>query len=577
MLNQELAALFHEIADLTKLEDENPQSFRARAYDSAARALESMSNDAASMSAADLVAQPGIGKSTAAKVTEFIETGQIEKLERLRAAFPPNYREMVKIPGLGAKTASKLRSELGVESVEALRKALAENQLRDLPGLGAKTEEKIAKAIDRLGMSGKEHRVPIVEAMPQAVRLTEELRRLDGVVDVVTCGSVRRLRETIADIDILVSAAEPGPVMEAVQGLPAVREIIGSGSTKTSFVNQAGLQVDVRVIAPDSFGAALLYFTGSKSHNIKLRQRALERGWTLNEYSLSDVETEAVVAASSETEIYAALGMAYVPASMREDTGEIEAAAAGPLEGLLTLDAIRGDLHVHTELSGDGHDSLADMVAAAAQRNYEYVAITDHAEDLTINGATREQMLEQREAIASLRDSYPDMAILHGVELNIDPDGNLDYDSEFLSGYDWSVASVHSHFDLDETRQTARVLTAMSHPSVNAIGHLTGRMIGRRPGIELDLDAVFAAAELSRTALEINSFLDRLDLPSDMIRRARDRDVLFVVDTDSHRVDELAQIQWGVQNAVRGWVRAPQVANTWAAHDFLSWAAERRR
>ena len=576
MLNQELAALFRELAELTKLEDENPQSFRARAYESAARAVGSLVENAADLAPEELVAQPGIGKSTAAKIGEFVESGQIEKLEELRAAFPADYREMVRIPGIGAKTAAKLRAELGVSSVEALRTALERQELRDLAGLGAKTEEKIARAIERLGMSGKDHRVPIAEVMPQALRLVDELRQIEGVVDAVTCGSTRRLRETIADIDILVSATDPKPVMEAVQSLPAVRELIAAGTTKTSFLNQAGMQVDVRVVEPASFGAAILYFTGSKAHNIKLRQRALERGWTLNEYSLSVADSDEVVAAATEAEIYAALELAFVPAPMREDSGEVEAAAAGPLEDLVGPDMIRGDLHVHTDLSGDGHDSLADMVAAAASRGYEYIAITDHAENLTINGATRQQMLEQREAIRALQDEYQDLRILHGVELNIDPDGHLDYDAAFLAGYDWAVASVHSHFDMDESRQTARILTAMGHPSVNAIGHLTGRMIGRRPGIELDIDAVFEGATATRTALEINSFLDRLDLPAELIRRARDRDVVFVIDTDSHRVSELAQIRWGVQNAIAGWARAGQVANTWPVDEFMEWVTRRR-
>ncbi len=456
MINQELAALFREMAELTKLEDENPQSFRARAYESAARAVDSLPEDASELTTAELVAQPGIGKSTAAKIGEFVESGKIEKLEKLRGAFPPEYREMVRIPGIGAKTASKLRIELGVASVAALRTALERQEVRDLAGLGAKTEEKIAKAIERLGMSGKDQRVPIAEVMPQALRLANELRQIDGVDDAVICGSTRRLRETIADIDILVSAADPKPVMDAVQGLPAVRELIAAGQTKTSFLNQAGMQVDVRVIEPDSFGAAILYFTGSKAHNIKLRQRALERGWTLNEYSLSDAESGDIVASATEAEIYEALELVFVPAPMREDAGEIEAAAAGPLEDLLSPDLLRGDLHVHTDLSGDGHDSLVDMVAAAAARGYEYLAITDHAEDLTINGASRQQMLEQREAIRSLQEEYPNLRILHGVELNIDPDGNLDYDAAFLAGYDWAVASVHSHFDMDEARQTAR-------------------------------------------------------------------------------------------------------------------------
>ena len=572
MLNQELAALLQEVADLTKLEDENPQSFRARAYESAARALETLSRDAASMSASDLVAVPGIGKSTAAKVAEFVETGRIEELEGLRTRFPPGYLEIVRIPGIGAKSAGKLRKELGIENLAQLKAAIETESLRALPGFGAKTEAKISKSIERLGGAGKDARVPVSAVMPQAERLVAELLKLSGVEDAVICGSVRRLRETSADIDVLVSAQDPDPVMAAVQGMPAVREIIAAGTTKTSFLNQAGLQVDVRVVEPSAFGAAVMYFTGSKAHNIALRQRALERGWTLNEYSLAEVDGDAIIASATEADIYAALGLAYIPPPMREDTGEIERAEHG-LDDVVDVASIRGDLHVHTDLSGDGEHSLEDMVATAAQLGYEYVGITDHAEDLSINGATRQQMLAQREQIGALQERYPDLRILHGVELNIDADGHTDYDDDFLSGYDWTVASVHSAFDLDADRQTVRLITAMTHPAIRAIGHLTGRKIGKRPGIEFDLDAVLEAAELTRTALEINCSLARLDISADMARRAYERDVLFVISTDAHRTGEMANIRWGVANAQRGWVRASQIANTWDRERFVAWTS----
>ena len=570
MLNQEIAGLFQEMAELTKLEDENPQSFRARAYESAARALETLIDSAADLSASQLVAVSGIGKSSAAKIKEFVDTGRIEKLEGLRQMFPAPYLEIVRIPGIGAKSASKMRSELGIETLEQLKAAIAAQSLRDLSGFGAKTEEKIASAIDRLGLAGKDARVPLTAVMPQAERLVGELASLEGVDDAIVCGSVRRLRETTADIDVLVSASKPAPVMEAVQALPAVREIIAAGSTKTSFLNQAGMQVDVRVVEPAAFGAAVMYFTGSKAHNIALRQRALDRGWTLNEYSLSDGETGEVVASATETEIYAALDLDYVPPPMREGTGEIERATT-PLADIVTQDMLNGDLHVHTDLSGDGEDSLEAMVETAAELGYSYVGITDHAEDLTINGANREQMLAQREQVQALQKNYPELRILHGAELNIDPDGQVDYDDAFLADYDWTVASVHSAFDLDPQRQTVRLITAMSNPAIRAIGHLTGRKIGKRPGIEFDLGAVLEAAEISRTALEINCSLARLDVSADMARQAYERDVLFVISTDAHRTGEMRNARWGVANAQRGWVRASQVTNTWSQKDFLAW------
>ncbi len=568
MLNEQLAALFREMAELTKLEDQNPQSFRARAYDTAARALDVLDVEADSLSQAELIKVEGLGKSSAAKIREYCETGAIDKLERLRAEYPHEFREVVRIPGIGAKTAIKLRNELGVNTLDDLKTALEAQTVRTIPGLGAKTEEKIAHSIERLGMTGKDRRVPIGEAMAEAKRIAQQLEAHPSVDRVQICGSLRRLRETVADIDVLVASADPGAVNEHATTLAAVRELLAAGDTKTSFLTASGIQVDVRVVPPESFGAAILYFTGSKAHNIALRQLALQREWTLNEYHLGTDDED--IAGESEVGIYRALGLEWVPPPMREDSGEVGEASSGALE-YVTVDQIRGDLHVHTDLSGDGEESLEVMVAAASERGYEYVAITDHAEDLAINGASREQMLSQREALRALQKEYPDLVLLHGAELNIGPDGSLDYDPEFLAGYDWCVASVHSHFDLPKEEQTVRLLTAMQHPSVNAIGHPSGRMIGRRPGIEFSVGAVLEAAELSRTALEINSNLARLDASAELIRRARDRDVLFVISTDSHRSKELAYTRWGVAQAQRGWARPSQITNTWPQQAFLEW------
>lgn len=573
MINATLADLFDELAELTKLEDQNPQSFRARAYESASRSLRELQPDITGLTKSEMIGLKGIGKSTADKIAEFLDRGSIDKLDRLRAMFPTDFRQMVKIPGLGAKTAAKLRDELGVDSVEKLAAAIADEKLRDVAGLGAKTEEKLAKAIGRLGMSGKDRRTPIAEAMPVAERVAKELSSVEGVVEVKICGSLRRLRDTVADVDILVASSTPQPVANRVRDLPVVDEIIADGDTKVSFLTHAGLQIDVRVIAPESFGAAIMYFTGSKAHNIALRQRAIARGMTLNEYALADAEDGHVVAALSETDIYAALDLAHVVPRLREDSGEIEAAAGGQIP-VVTLDMIRGDLHVHSDLSGDGEDSLVDMIEGCVARGYEYMAITDHAEDLTINGASRQQMVDQRGRLRELASRYPTIELLHGTELNIDPDGNVDYDAEFLSGFDYAVASVHSHFDLPEQRQTIRLLTAMGNPAVRAIGHLSGRMIGRRPGIEFDVDAILEGAETTGVALEINSHLERLDATSEVIRKARGRDVTFIIDTDAHRVRELDYMRWGVQQAQRGWLDPDQCANTWPVDTFLKFCTK---
>ena len=577
MINATLADLFDEMAELTKLEDENPQSFRARAYESVARSLRELAEPASEMSKSQLTALKGVGGSSADKVLEFLTEGSIEKLDRLRAQFPVAYRDLVRVPGLGAKTAAKLRRELDVDSVEKLIVAIDGEQLRDIPGLGAKTEEKLSAAIARLGTVGKERRTPIGDAMPVANRISGELAGIDGVVDVKVCGSLRRHRETVADVDILVACAEPALVANRVRSLPVVGEVIADGDTKVSFLTHAGLQVDVRVVAPESFGAAIMYFTGSKAHNIALRQRAIAKGWTLNEYALADAETGDWIAAATEADIYQALGVAYIPAPLREDIGEVDAAEVDaaeldaaeprPLE-VVTIDMMRGDLHVHSDLSGDGHDSMRSMVQRCVALGYDYMAFTDHAEDLTINGANRQQMLEQRSELEELADEFSDIRLLHGAELNIGPDGGVDYDPDFLALYDFTVASVHSHFDLSEQDQTVRLLTAMGNPAVSAIGHLSGRKIGHRPGIVFDVDAVLEGAEATRVAIEINASLHRLDASAEVIRRARGRGVYFVISTDAHRVDELGAMNWGVRQAQRGWLDPAYCVNTWPVDQF---------
>ena len=572
--NLELAALFAEMATLTKIADGTTQSFRARAYESAAKTLEGLGSPAADMPKADLLDLKGIGPASASRIREFVETGRVEKLEELRAAFPPDFLELVRIPGLGPKTANLLREELDVNSVADLKLALDNEALRDLPGLGKKSEENLLRAVQRLGLTGKDRRTPILDAMGEARRLVLELEAVPGVEAVKYCGSLRRFRDTVADVDILVATDDPMPVVEWFVGLASVRETIGSGETKTSVLMQSGLQVDMRIVRMDQWGAATMYFTGSKDHNIRLRRLAIAKGWLLNEYALEDAESGEVVASETEDEIYEALGLPYILPPLREDRGEIEAGLANSLPNVVRDGDLRGDLHVHTDMSGDGDHSLEAMLDAAADMGLEYIAITDHAENLTINGVGRDEMLAQREQIAELQPKYPNMRILHGTELNIAADGSLDYDYDFLMGYDWCVASVHSHFDLDEYRQTVRLIEAMKHPAVNVIGHLIGRRVGKRPGIEIDVEAVLTAAELTGTAIEINSHLDRLDAPVEVLWQAKGRDVTFVISTDSHRTSELSQWRWGIRQAQRGWVDKDMIANTWPAKRFLSWAAD---
>lgn len=577
LTNAEIASHLAELARLTTLAEGSSNAFRVRSYETAVRSVEEAEEAVAEMPPARLQAMRGIGGSTAAKIRELVETGRIARLEELRAEFPPEFVELTRIPGVGPKTAVMLRDELNVHSVDDLRAALDAEALRALPGMGAKTEANIRAALERLGATGKDRRTPILEATRIARDVVAALSTIPGVRKVEPMGSLRRFRETIGDIDVIaVSTGDPEVVMQRFVALPVVREVVGYGARKSAILTASGMQIDLRVMEPSQYGAAALYFTGSKAHNIRLRQMAIDRGWTLNEYGLTVEETGEVVAAAREQDVYAALGLPWIAPELREDTGEIEAALAGNLPHLVEVKHLRGDLHVHTNLSGDGRETLEKMLAAAADRGYAYVAITDHGEDLTINGATREQLLAQRKRIAALQKRHPDMTIYQGCELNIAPDGSIDYDPGFLADLDFGVASVHGQFTLSPESQTARVVAAMENPAVNVIGHLTGRRIGTRPGIDLDIEAVLTAAERTGCAIEINGHLDRLDAPAEVLRRARDRNVLFAISSDAHDTRELANIETGVRHAHRGWVERERVVNTWSASRFAAWVARKR-
>jgi len=573
--NAEIARVLQELVDLLVLAEGSKQAFRVRAYEKALSALQALPGEAAEMTTAELVKVPGIGKGTAAKIREYVETGRIARIDDLRKQFPPEMMELTRIPGLGPKTVVMLRDELGVGSVAQLQEAIAADALLSLPGMGRKSQDKIASAIARLGLHGKDRRTPIAEAMPIAAEVVAALRALDGVSTAEYCGSLRRFRETIADIDIVVASNAAQSVMAAFVAMPIVAEVIAHGDTKTSVLTGTGLQIDVRVVKPSQFGAAILYFTGSKQHNIELRQLAINRKLLLNEYGLEDSETGKVVASRTEASLYKALGLRFIPPEMREGVGEVQAADSLPTP--VTADDIRGDLHVHSTWSGDGRSSLDDMVAAASARGLEYIAMTEHAEDLTINGLSRDQVMQERIELERLREEYPDLTILQGSELNIGADGTVDYDPEFLATLDWCVASVHTLFDLPEARQTQRILTAMENPAISAIGHLTGRQIGHRPGIEINAGAVFEAAIETGTALEINSHLRRLDVPADMLLLARGMsDLRFVISTDSHHVTEYDNIRWGAATARRGWVDRDSVINTLPLDEFMSFVTAKR-
>jgi DNA polymerase (family 10) len=569
---QDVLDMLRDLAELTMLEEGDPQSFRVRAYESAAQAIAAQATDLGRLTAKELQKIEGIGKSTADKIRELIETGKVDKLEMLRQKHPRSVVALLRIQGLGPKALNRLRTELGVQSIDDLRKVLAAHKLRELRGFGQKSEEKLAQALARLDEQGVVGRTPISVALPLATRVVTRMLEVPGVSHASYCGSVRRFSETIGDVDIIVAASEPEKAMEALVSMRSVERVLVRGESKTSVVTHRGTQIDLRVVEAHQLGAACLYFTGSKGHNIKLRQRALARGWTLNEYALSEVESGKVVASETEEQIYEALGLPWIPPVLREDAGEIEAAEKGALPK--PIGAVLGDFHVHTTVSGDGRSTLEEVVLAAKSRGYRVLAITDHAEG-TLSGVGRDAVLEQRANIRNMQSQLGDsLRLLHGIELNIGPAGELDYDPEFRRGFDWCLASVHDHFELDRAAQTKRIVTAMQDPTVRMIGHLSARMIGGRPPIPLDIEAIVSAAERTGTALEINGALPRLDMSVEALRHARGRDVTFVLTSDAHHAAELERVGWAKLNAQRAWIDPDQVANAWPAEKFVAWATQ---
>ena len=567
--NDAASALLSEYAELLLMS--GGDGFRARVYEKAARAIAGHSGDISQLSPAALQKIPGVGKSIAEKVGEISATGTFVALERLRADIPDGVLRLTRIPALGPKRALLLHTELGVSSPAELREAISGGRLTGLRGFGPKSEEKLLRGIELLEAAGG--RVLLNVAAQTAARVVEAVSAVPGCLRCEYAGSLRRCRETIGDVDVLAAAADSAPLMAALTSLPEVADVIGSGPTKTSIRTDAGLQVDLRVIPLDAWGAALQYFTGSQAHNVRVREIAVRKKLKLSEYGLFDAVSGELIVSRTEAEVYERLGMAWIPPTLREDTGEIQAALRGELPALVTQGDIRGDLHTHTDLT-DGVASLADMVATARARGYEYYAVTDHAPNLFMQRMTDEKMLAQREQVRRLGEQAGPMTLLHGTELNIAPDGSVDWDPEFLNGFDVCVASVHSHFDMPRTEMTRRFVTACENPRVNIIGHPLTRKIGRRPPVDVNLPELFAACARTGTALEINSHPARLDLPSAHIRAARDAGVKFAIDTDAHSTAHLDNLRFGVGCAQRGWLTPDDVINTWPLPRLTSFLAK---
>ncbi|MBC9725418.1 DNA polymerase/3'-5' exonuclease PolX [Streptomyces sp. TRM68367] len=562
--NDEVAALFYEYADLISIT--GGDAYKSRVYEKAARSIGGYHAEVDKLDAKGLQEIPNVGKSIADKVIEYFQGGSVSAVDELRAKIPAGVRRLTAIPTLGPKKALTLYEELGISSVDELADAIHQERLRDLKGFGPKTEENILHGIALLQSSGD--RVLLDAAMDLADDIVAALSEVTGCRRCTYAGSLRRFRETVGDIDVLAAAGRSGSLMDAFTRLPYVSEVIAHGEKKTSVRTTKGLAVDLRVVPPDSWGAALQYFTGSKAHNIRTRELAVHQGLKLSEYGLFDAETGEKIVSETEEDVYARLGLPWIAPTLREDRGEIEAGLRDELPELVTEQDIRGDLHTHTDLT-DGLAPLPEMVAAAAERGYAYYAVTDHGPNLYMQRMTDERMLAQREQVRELDGAYGKrgrrggMRLLHGAELNIDPDGAVDWPQEFLAGFDLCVASVHSHFNQGRDALTRRIVRACENPYVNIIGHPTTRILGKRPGVDADLDAVFAACARTGTALEINAHPDRLDLRDEDILRAKRYGVKFAIDSDAHATLHLANMRYGVGTAQRGWLTGDDVINTW--------------
>jgi DNA polymerase (family 10) len=548
--NEEIAGLLREYAELTQIT--GGDVFRARNYEKAARSVRGWADDIGQLDVTALRAIPGVGASIAAKIAEYRESGSIRALDELRAKIPPGVLELTRVPGLGPKRALQLSRDLGVQSVDDLAAAIKAGRLDGLAGFGAKSEERIAAGIE-VYRQGRE-RVLLDVALRTATEMVDALTPISQRC--AYAGSLRRWRETIGDIDILAAADDSAPLMTAFS---AGHEVVASGPTKTTVRTASGLTADLRVVPLDAWGAALQYFTGSVAHNVAVRQIAVRAKLKLSEYGLFEAETNELIVSRTEEEVYERLGLAWVPPAMREDRGEVEAAARGQIPRLVRVDDLRGDLHTHTDLT-DGVASLESMAGAARRRGYEYYAVTDHAPDLIMQRMTDEKMLAQREQVRALDAG---LVLLHGTELNIGPDGSVDWDADFLAGFDICVASVHSHFEQSRAEMTRRFVAACENPHVNVIGHPTTRRMGKRPPVEVNFGELFRACARTGTALEINASPQRLDLPSDHIRAARDAGVRFAIDSDAHSVSDLGNMPYGAGTAQRGWLTPDDVINTW--------------
>lgn len=551
------------IATYLEIKGENP--FKISAYRKAAAALEA--DDRSMTDIDDFSKINGIGKGTATVIQELLDTGKSIVLEELKKQVPKGLIPLLDLPGLGGKKIAKLYQELNVIDIESLKKCCLENKVQALAGFGKKTEEKILAAIEELG--SRPERLPIWYMLKIAAAIEDQLGKISDVIRFSRAGSLRRMKETIKDLDFIIATKNPAAVREQLLRLEHVSETIASGDTKVSVVLKYDydVSVDFRMVEPKSYATTLHHFTGSKEHNVKMRQLAKERGEKISEYGVEVVETGELQTFQTEEEFFGHFGMTFIPPEMREDQGEVEAAQEGEITPLTVAD-IKGDLHMHTTWS-DGAYSIQEMVEAARKRGYSYIAITDHSQYLKVaNGLTSERLREQRKEINRLNELYDDITILAGVEMDILPDATLDFDDEMLQEMDIVIGAIHSSFSQDREKIMKRLIQALENHHVDIIAHPTGRLIGKRQGYDVDLEMLIEVAKRTNTALECNANPYRLDLSAEWLKKAQDAGVKVVINTDAHQIDTMEHMAIGVAIARRGWIKKENVLNAWSIEEL---------
>jgi DNA polymerase (family 10) len=559
--NNDVAAIFNKVADMLDIEGAN--QFRVRAYRKAARTIGDLTQSVSEMVSQDkdLSELPGIGKDLAGKIKEIVETGTLSQLQELEERLPPELNELMKMESLGPKRVQALHKELGITNLKELERAAEEEKIKELPGFGAKTQQKIMEEMDHL--TEKEERLKLVTAEQIASSMVDHLKRGKGIKDITVAGSFRRHKETVGDLDILVTCKRGSSVMGRFVEYEDVSKVISKGKTRSSVVLRSGVHVDLRVVPQVSYGAALHYFTGSQAHNIAVRKIGVKKKLKINEYGVFKGKKDKRVAGKSEEEVFEHVGLPYIEPELREDWGEIEAAQKGQLPELITLQDIRGDLHAHTTLT-DGRHSLEEMAAAAKERGYEYLAITEHSKRVSMaRGLDAKSLAKRNEEIDRLNDKLDGIVLLKSIEVDILKDGSLDLPDEILKELDLTVCAVHYDTKLSRKKQTDRIIRAMDNPSFHILAHPTGRLINERPPYEVDVERVLEAAKARGCCMELNAHPDRLDLNDRFCKTAKEMDVKIAISTDAHSTTDLDFMRLGVYQGRRGWLEPEDVLNTY--------------